>query len=291
MSIEDLGVLVGVDGSGCADEALDWAAADAAARRVGLMVMAVADLPVLADAPVSAQVTNAAMAETRRTARVAAARARQLAPEVVVETRVVTGNPAGELLHMAAGAHEVVVGSRGHGGFGALMLGSTAGNIAAHAHCPAVVVRGRPAPEGRVVVGVDGSDRGDAALEYAFAHADRHGLALHAVSVCGPPIVPFPASLSPVPPVAVTMDFPRVREAVGRATAEAVERWSVKYPAVRTSWEVREGLPAHLLMETAQDAALLVLGSRGHGGLTGMLLGSISQAAVRHSPCPVAVIH
>ena len=291
MSIEDLGVLVGVDGSACAGEALDWAAADAAARRVGLVVTAVADLPLLADGPFSADVLDSATEETRRTARDAAARARQLAPGVVVEARVATGNPAGELLRMAAGAQELVVGSRGHGGFGALMLGSTAAQLAAHAHCPTVVVRGRAAPGGRVVVGVDGSPRGDAALEYAFAHADRHGLPLHAVSVYAPPVVPFPASLYPVPPYSVTVDMARVAESVERATAEAVQLRAAAFPAVRATWEVREGLPAQLLMEAAEGAALLVLGSRGHGGLAGMLLGSISQAAVRHAPCPVAVVH
>lgn len=290
MSMEKIGVLVGVDGSACADEALDWAAADAAARGIGLVVMAVTDLPRVADVPLSPDVLSAAMDEDRRITDARADRARRLAPGTTVETRVASGNPAGELLRMAATAQEVVVGSRGHGGFAALMLGSTAGQLAAHAQCPTVVVRGRAAPGGRVVVGVDGSDRGDGALGYAFAHADRHGLPLHAISAYAPPVVPFPASLQPVPPYSITMDA-RVKDSVSRATAEAVQRWAAKFPAVRATWDAQQGQPAQLLVTAAEGASLLVLGSRGHGGLAGMLLGSVSQAAVRHAPCPVAVVH
>lgn len=227
----------------------------------------------------------------RRIARAGAARARRLAPGVTVADRVAAGNPAGELLRAADAAEEVVVGSRGHGGFAALLLGSTADCLAAHAHGPTVVVRGRAAPGGRVVVGLGGSGRGDAALEYAFAHADRHGLAVHTVSGYAPPIVPFPASLYPMPSYPATMDLAGVRATVGQAAAIAVELWSAKYPDVPATSEAQEGPPARLLVEAAQGAGLLVVGSRGHGGLGGMLLGSVSQAAVRHSPCPVAVVH
>jgi len=290
MSIEELGVLVGVDGSACGDQALDWAASDAAARRTGLAVMTVSDLPRIADVPLSADVMVAAMDEARRTAGAGAARARQLTPGVVVEARVTSGNPAGELLRMAVGVDEVVVGSRGHGGFAALMLGSVAGHVAAHAHCPVVVVRGHAAAGGRVVVGADGSERGEAALEYAFAYADRHGLPVHALSVYAPPMVPGPSSLAPALPYSGTEMTP-IRDTVARRTAETVEHWSAKFPNVRATWAVDKGSPARLLVQASEHTSLLVVGSHGHGELAGMVLGSVSQAAVRHAHCPVAVVH
>ena len=76
--------------------------------------------------------------------------------------------------------------ARGVGGFAALLLGSVGGEVAAHATRPTVIVRGQGHPRGPVIVGVDGSERGESALEYGFDYAARHGLevqALHVYSV------------------------------------------------------------------------------------------------------------
>lgn len=291
MNAEELGVLVGVDGSQCARQALDWATADAAARGTGLMVVTVADLPRLADVPLSTELLAAATDGARRTARDAAARARDRGPGVAVETRVTSGNPAVELLTLAEGAEVVVVGSRGHGGLAALLLGSTAGHVAAHARRPVVVVRERITPAGRVLVGIDGSGRTDAVLEFAFAHAERHGLPLHAVGAylsVGEvvPVVPYP-----LPAHLLAEDLAEARAECERRTAEAVERWSAKHPQVSATWSVAEGAATRVLTEASEDAGLLVVGSRGHGGFAGLVLGSVSQAVVRHAHCPVAVVH
>ena len=91
------------------------------------------------------------------------------------------GNPAAELIRRAAGAEQVVVGSRGTGGFERLVLGSVGAEVAAHAPCPVVVVRGDRHDRREVVVGVDASDRSHRALEYAFQYAARHGGRVHAI--------------------------------------------------------------------------------------------------------------
>ena len=72
--------------------------------------------------------------------------------------------------------------------------------------------------------------------------------------------------------------------------ADAVAPWALKYPAVEVEVTVVEGSVAWALVQASNGAALVVVGSRGHGGFTGLLLGSVSQALLRHAECPVAVV-
>ena len=134
-------VLVGVDGSESSLRAAEWAAADAAA--VGLMVTVcyVSDVSALADVPLPQDVRQAARAYGHRMVDRALVRIRRVAP-VEAAGEVVDGNPAAELIRRAAGAEQVVLGSRGVGGFERLVLGSVGAEVAAHAPCPVVVVRG-----------------------------------------------------------------------------------------------------------------------------------------------------
>jgi nucleotide-binding universal stress UspA family protein len=201
-----------------------------------------------------------------------------------VATRLCSGKPSVELLLLAADADQVVVGSRGHGGFATLLLGSTAAQVAAHAPCPVVVVRDGAAADGPVVVGVDGSDPGDAALAYGFSFAARHGLPLRAVHAY-PNYALLPAY--PMPP----LDMDRLREGAEWVLGRALDQWSAKHPEVPVEQVVVDGTVAHCLVEASKGASLLVAGSRGHGGFAGMLLGSVSQAVIRHAHCPVAVTH
>ena len=282
MQAKRLGVLVGVDRSECGQQALDWALEDAVARGSGLTVVHVVDLSRVADVPLSAQLVDAAAREGRRVLDAAVGRSRRARPGLEIGSRLATGTPAGELLLLAADADQVVLGSRGRGGFASLLLGSTAAQVSAHATCPVVVVRGSVTAGGPVVVGVDGSDRSEAALDYGFAHAARHGLPLRALH-----LYPNYATMLayPMPPP----DRDRVRDSAERFLGQAVDRWSTKHPDVPATYLVAEGTPAHRLAEASEDASLLVVGSRGHGGFAGLLLGSVSQAVVRHAHCPVAV--
>jgi nucleotide-binding universal stress UspA family protein len=287
MDAQPMGVLVGTDGSACAQQALTWAAADAAARGTRLTVATVVDLPLLADVPVTVQLLEDAARSGRTVAETAATRARAMSPATAVDTRVATGSAAAELLRLATGAVEVVVGSRGAGGFTALLLGSVGCQVAAHADRPVVVVRGVAGTGGPVVVGVDGSDHSEIALEYGFDYADRHRLPLLAVRVDTPDVFMYPMVPAPYP---VPQELARIRAEITVATDQLVARWAAKYPGVRVDSAVRDGQAAEQLMEASREAELLVVGSRGHGRLAGMVLGSVSQAAVRHAHCPVAVV-
>lgn len=287
MDAQRMGVLVGVDGSACAQQALVWAAADAAARGTGLTVAAVVELPRLADVPITAELLDNAARTGQTIADKAATRARAMTPGTAVVSRIATGGAAAELLRLATGAEEVVVGSRGDGGFAALLLGSVGCQVAAHAHGPVVVVRGAAAAGGPVVVGIDGSGHSEIALEYAFGYADRHRLPLLVLHIDAPEVFMYPMVPTPYP---VPQEMARIRAAITLGTEEVVGRWAAKYPGVPVESAVRAGTPTEELIGASREAALLVVGSRGHGRLTGMLLGSVSQAAVRHAHCPVAVV-
>ena len=275
------GVIVGVDGSTCARAALGWAAEDAAALGTTLTVTAVVDLPRLAEARMSSELLATATRGGREAAESAARRARAITPAVEVE--VATGSPAAELMRTAADATELVVGSRGLGGFRTLALGSVGSQAAAHARCPVVVVRGEARP-GPVIVGIDDSERSDAALAYAFAYADRHGLSVRAVHAYS--LGAFSYSELPY---AVSEELSYLRLGATRLVEQRLEPWTAKYPRVAVDIKVAEAGAAHMLVEASSEASLLVVGSHGHGGFAGILLGSVSQAAIRHANCPVAV--
>ena len=134
-------------------------------------------------------------------------------------------------------------------------------------------------PAGRIVVGVDGSSASLHALRFAHRQADLTGAELHAVTAWA-----YPLSFDdPVDPTdwqanAETILDTALAEALPLAAAGGVRR------------HVAEGHPAGVLLAQVEGADMLVVGSRGHGGFTGMLLGSVSQHVVAHAPCPVVVV-
>jgi nucleotide-binding universal stress UspA family protein len=165
------------------------------------------------------------------------------------------------------------------------MVGSTAAALAAHAHSPTVVVRGTTTTDGPVVVGVDGSPAGEAAIGFAFEAASLRDAPLTAV-------LSWPDSLleGRVQSTLFTTAEAEIVQEQERVLAERLAGWQEKYPDVPVERVVVRDRAAHALLRIAEHARLLVVGSRGHGGFTGLLLGSTSQALVHHAPCPVAVV-
>ena len=288
MSTDGMGVLVGMDESACSQQALAWAAADAVARRVPLTIAGVVDLPRLADVPLSRQLVSMAELAVRQRVDAAVARSRDLTGGIPVRGRVLTGDPVAELLQLAGGAEEVVVGSHGTGQFGRLLIGSVGCRVAEHASCPAVVVRGQRT-DGRVVVGMDTSPHSEPALEYGFGYADAHGLPLVALHVYTIGAFVYPIMPYPMPPYPVVEEMDRIRAEVLRTAEHSLGKWTEKYPDVDVRVEVEEGPAARELVEASRTAGVLVVGTRGHGGLAGMLLGSVSHAILRHAHCPVVI--
>ncbi|TDC80987.1 universal stress protein [Micromonospora sp. KC606] len=212
----------------------------------------------------------------------AAADAAAERPGVTVHGDVLDGPPALVLQERSAEAGLLVLGSRGHGGFGGLLAGSTAVAVTAHAHCPVVVVRhGSTGAAGPVVVGVDGSEPSRVALGFAVERAAKRKMPLRVVRITDPPDGRRRPSDHDEQAVA----------AEERAVVEkSLAAWQGTFPDLPVTVVVTPGNPAATLVEASREAQLVVVGSRGRGGLRGMLLGSVSQQLIQHSQCPVAVV-
>ena len=139
----------------------------------------------------------------------------------------------------------------------------------------------------RVVVGVDGSPCSEKALRWAIALAERTDAEVEAVASWQDPVTTtYAFGLTPV--YAGDQDWAGI---TGRCLQESVARAVEElHPRVAIVTRVAEGNPAQVLLDAAASAQLLVVGSRGHGTLAGMLLGSVSQHCVQHAPCPVVVV-
>lgn len=282
-------IVVGYDGSDRADQALRWAAEEAGRLRAPLHILHVArsvvDAYVVADPhlDLTSQLGNQVLAG-------GVERAYAADPDLVVTTQLeVQESVAAMLVEASTHAALVVVGSRGRGGFAGLLLGSVSVAVAAHAHCPVVVVRQaarEPSGTSRpVVVGVDGSPTSVRAIDLAFDQASRLGVPLVAIHAWE-----LPPMAGPVP--GWTPDEVEELQVAEKALlSESLAGHAERYPEVEVQPMVRRGGSAQVVLAAAQDAGLLVVGSRGRGGFRGLLLGSVSQAVLHHSTCPVVVVH
>jgi nucleotide-binding universal stress UspA family protein len=137
-------IVVGVDGSDGARVAVRWAAAEAARRNGRLELVSAWHFPASSGTFAIAYAVDELVKDLTRAAErqlgEAAADARAIAPDVIVETHVAEAQPATALLEAAAGADLLVIGSRGLGGFRGLLLGSVSQQCAHHATCPVVIV-------------------------------------------------------------------------------------------------------------------------------------------------------
>jgi nucleotide-binding universal stress UspA family protein len=143
------------------------------------------------------------------------------------------------------------------------------------------------APERRIVVGVDGSIHSKTALRWAITQARLTAATVEAVSVWQEPVLigysyggsPLPYESDSIPASAEKVLAETVADVAGQSDAP-----------VEIRVRVARGHPVQVLLEAAGGAQMLVLGSRGHGTVAGMLLGSVSQHCVQHAPCPVVVV-
>jgi nucleotide-binding universal stress UspA family protein len=283
-------VVVGVDGSVSAQGALAWAAAEAASRHCPLRIVHAFSWPMIGNPLDMAFVGDMNLGLQSAAEGIlieAEAHARGLAPDIKVTANLFIGPAAPTLLNEARDADLVVVGSRGVGGFRGLLVGSVSATVAAHAPCPVVVVHPHgdgtafPAsPTGRIVVGVDGSEISSAAIRFAFQQATRRHIGITAVHAATPtrlhPSLRVPADI--------------VDQLDRQLFAEAMESKRVLFSAMDVQTKLVHAHPAQALIDASAGAELLVVGSHGRGGFTGMLLGSVSHAVLQHAACPVAVV-
>jgi nucleotide-binding universal stress UspA family protein len=285
-------VVVGVDGSPAADRALAWAAHAAATRGVPLDVVHAWTAPWLGglpDAVTLKPIPYERAAQDVLDAAVAAGEG--LLTAVEVRAHLVNEHPAAALLAAAGPGAVLVVGSHGRRWVGHQVLGSVSQHCVSHAQGPVVVVPEEWDEErhGRIVVGVDGSPSSYAALHFAAAEAARDGAELDVVHAWQQSELLMP----------LTQHAAAQRESLEKASRQLLDEMTasiapdaVTRPGPRSVEVISvEGQPARCLVATARGADLLVVGSRGHGGFAGLLLGSVSQRCLHHAPCPVAVTH
>ncbi|MFD2768171.1 universal stress protein [Micromonospora eburnea] len=194
--------------------------------------------------------------------------AAEVEPEVPVHGKIVEGSPVEALLRASDSAYLVALGDGGIANCPTCVPSDApAVQLAARAGCPVLVGRAEPAPQGPVLVGVDGSEAGDTALGYAFDCAERHGSRLLAIRVIEP----------------------GRHDDGGDLLAEAVARHGARHPAVAAECHTLHGDPGTVLVDQSRSAQLAVVAARGEEPLRGML-GAVSQTLLYHSPAPVIVV-
>lgn len=305
-------ILVGVDGSAPSLHALDWAVAQGNQLGWSLHLVCAYALPSFTAASLDggyAALDDTAILEgAKGILEEAKQRAERAGAEVTAT--VTTGDPAGVLVEMSRDHRLAVVGTRGRGGFTGRLLGTVSSALPAHSYCPTVVVpylgadgeradispiaddagldpvNQRPLfPIKRVVVGADGSPTAEIALRAAIEQASVWDCEL--VAVAGVPVGARAGMLSWLP---AAVDHESVLADVGEGLNVIVDRVLKDYPDIPVRRIVLDGTGSELLTEFSTASDLVVVGSRGRGGFTGLLLGSTSQAVLHHAKCPVMVV-
>ncbi|MFV0461300.1 MAG: universal stress protein [Actinomycetales bacterium] len=281
-------VVVGWDGSTESGAAVTWAAERAVALHRSLVILLAVHTPDTA-AGLFPTVSGPLYTDDEIASILAPARelAETVAPGLTVETMAVDGHPVASLTTMSGEAELIVVGSRGRGPVSSTLLGSNSLAIASHCACPVVVVRGdhTQGADAPVVVGADGSQTAAKAVAFAAHFADTVGAPL--VAVCA---VPQPTDFM-VPEVAIAPEFrDDLTAEAERFMAESLSGLCEEYPDLQVDRRLVDQAPAAALAEHGEGAQLVVVGSHGRGGFTGMLLGSVSRGVLFHAPCPIAVV-
>ena len=267
-------VIAGTDGSRESMRAVEWAAREATLRKATLRIVAI---PVLPQRMIPSPATPEAVAgliehSMRRAVAAAAQRAATLEPDLAIETQLLEGAPARVLVGVAAEASMLVLGSRGSGGFSAMILGSVSRYVATHAAVPVVVAREETmATHREIVVGVRDPAQSDAALGFGFEEAalrQARLLAVHAWSWSGPGHTEVPAEEN-------------------SHLESAVTTWREKFPEVEARWEVVHAHPGRILAGLSARADLVVLGRHAPGDADAPGVGSVTHAVLSHAHGPV----
>lgn len=285
-------IVVGVDESEGAGEALAWAAREADLRGTALTA-------VLAWGYLDQHTTTKAKGrdsfdpdydegDAAEALDTIVERTLGAEPSADVTRLTVNDLAPAALIAAADDADLLVVGARGLGGFRGLLVGSVSQHVLHHAPCAVAVVRVAPARvEGRrerIVVGIDGSDTAQQALTWALDEGRARQAAVEVVHAWNPPYV----GAYPFDPGALNIDaFEKGAEQV---LTEALAKQDTSGLPVPPEAIAVSGTAARAVLDTADGADLVVVGSRGRGGFAGLFLGSVSQQVAHHAPCPVVVI-
>ncbi|MEA5454908.1 universal stress protein [Sinomonas sp. JGH33] len=303
------GIVVGVDGSEHGRCALIWAAREAQRRHRPLHVVTAYSVPIFAASGLDggySTIDDAVIQDGARAVLKEALDSVEGFDDVEITSSVESGDAAGVLLQFSEAAELLVFGTRGRGGFVGRLLGSVSSALPAHAKCTTVTVPLRFAerlgekvedrrlrderaqepprePEHIVAVGVDGSEQARVAVLVAAEEAMLLGVPLRVI--CAVP--QFSGSLAWAPaPVDRDQLFRDIQAQLKAGTA-----WlQSHFPDLEVQTSLVDGAPVDVLVDASRAVDLLVLGTRGHGGFAGMLLGSTTDGVLHHAKGPVMVV-
>ena len=285
--INDKAILVGVDGSHASYKATWWAANYA--KHAGLTLQIVCAYSLPSYAAVSFDATYTAMGDDNAAhsdAQEILSKAKAIADEQGVEatTLIVTGDPASVFVELSRNYNLIVIGNRGKGGLAERLLGTTSSSLPAYAYCPIVVV---PYTDDdgnlmhlnntitKVAVGSDESKWVLKALEIAANFAAAWDAELDVISA-----VPNMKGSDDEGVMASFKDDLEVR----------IKPLEEAHPDLKINKQIVPGPAVGALTKASYDHDVVVVGSRGRGGFTGLLLGSTSQGLLQHAVGPVYVV-
>ncbi|OZC75287.1 hypothetical protein CH251_11030 [Rhodococcus sp. 06-462-5] len=282
--------VVGVDGSAASLDAVRWAVLDAELHGSDLTIVSAVPtvltgldaLPERTSAHLRFE-TNRILDEAMSIAQPRGSAVSTIAVDVVLSDRPA----AATLLEMSETSRMIVIGTRGLGAAQRMSLGSVSVALSTHSHCPVTVVHAWPTggytQSEAVVVGVDGTSAAMAAVEWAFEEAEVRSAPVTAVHAWADSDLSIGMS---VPGLEWAVHRPEADDVLARAVDDCVRR----HPTVALRHVAVRDRPVHALLDHAQNAQLLVLGSHGRGGFAGMMLGSTSRSVMARASCPVTVV-
>ncbi|MER6098602.1 universal stress protein [Streptomyces sp. NPDC001728] len=278
------GIVVGLDGTEQANAAARWAAEEAVLRGTGVHLVHVQEASPDALLPFVSREPDEPWAEDLLARTAAGLRERH--PDLSVTTRLMPSEPVPSLVAAADEGDLLVLGSRALGGTAGYLVGSVGMTVAGLVDRPVVLVRAldlSPA-QGPVVVGVDLRQPVDTVLAFAFEEAARRHARLQVVHAQQLPVY---ATLGPsmVPDIRPTV-APEIR----RSLDDLLEPWRAQFPDLAATGRVAIGSAGQELVNSAEDAALVVVGRRTRESTLGTRIGSVAHAVLHHSRSPVALV-
>lgn len=274
-------IIIGVDGSEQSRTALGWGLQRATERGASVELLHVADDSFLSE---SVAFLSEAQRASEQMLEAEVAYAKSLGFEGEVAGTAVVGHPIAEVEEASKHADLLVLGAHEGSKWAGSFFGTRAVKIAAVAHCPvAVIPMQAEDPTKGVVVGIDGSEASKEAIAYAAEEASRRGTDLTAVYAWMPPLTPGLEYLWSEELVESQ------RSAAEEAIAIGVAGLSSRYPDLEVHREIVQAAPVAALVQAGEGAELLVVGSRGRGAISRLLLGSVSHGVLQALPCPVIV--
>lgn len=289
-------IVVGIDGSEQSYGALRWAVREARVRQVPVRMVTAYSLPIFTgtgfDAGYSMVDEEALTTDVARTLDDAYSYVKDSGVEI--RATVETGDATSVLLELSKRAELMVVGSRSQGGFLGRLLGTVSTSLPAHSHCPTVAVpqsyaekiEADPSILDRnlsIVVGSDGSDQARLAMMQAADEAHRRGVKLTLVNA----LAPYTGALNWVP---AAVDFEALYREIADLQRRAAEWIHGFFPDLEIEFKLIDGSPVQVLVEAGKEADLVVVGTRGRGGIAGMILGSTSQGVLHNTQVPVMIV-